>query len=320
MVSDIADLNDLAVTELVRGVIARDKGAVARALNLVEDRRVESRRKLRVLLEALPEKRARVIGVTGPPGAGKSTLLGALKQRLREREVTTAIVAVDPSSVRSGGALLGDRARMHADPDDDGLFVRSLATGGELGGLSADVPAGVELLGATYDVVLVETTGVGQNEIDVSHVVDLVALVVQPGSGDTLQFLKSGVMEIPDVLIVNKSDQGALATRALADLQGALGQLGVTVPALPTSATTGEGVHELVDLLLTVSPRDDAEGRSVALAWNLFTRRYGSFGVDRLGGKKSVKALLQQWAGVPGRRRAERLSDAFERAWHHESG
>lgn len=313
MVSDIADLNDTDLKELARGVVAREKRAVARALNLVEDRRESSKRALVSLLEALPQKRARVIGITGPPGAGKSTLVGALKQRLRDRDITTAIVAVDPSSVRSGGALLGDRARMHADPNDDGLFVRSLATGGEVGGLSADTPAAIELLASTFDLVLVETTGVGQNEIAVRNVVDLVALVVQPGSGDTLQFLKSGVMEIPDVLIVNKSDQGALATRALADLSGAMHQLGVTLPALATSAATGDGVDELADVLLSAEITREEEARICALTLNLFVGRHGSFGIAQLGGKKSARALIAGLAGQPARSRAAVLSEQFLR-------
>ena len=132
------------------------------------------------------------------------------------------VLAVDPSSKRSGGALLGDRARIDTDPDDQGLFVRSLATAGELGGLARAAPAAVMVLAAAFDRVLVETVGVGQSETDVEHVVDTVVFVVQPGSGDALQFLKAGIMEIPDVLVVNKADMGEAATRTRAELLGVL--------------------------------------------------------------------------------------------------
>src|SRR6185437_15914402 len=137
------------------------------------------------------------VGLTGPPGVGKITLASALAAELRKRGHTVGVLAVDPSSRRSGGALLGDRARIDTEPGDQGLFVRSLATGGELGGLARAAPASVLVLAAAYDRVLVETVGVGQSETDIEHVVDTVVFVVQPGSGDALQFLKAGIMEIP---------------------------------------------------------------------------------------------------------------------------
>jgi LAO/AO transport system kinase len=216
---------------LASRVIARDRAAIAEALNLTEDRRSSARAPLAELLSALRASgaidRAHRVGITGPPGVGKSTLVSALVRAVRAGASprTIGVLAVDPSSIRSGGALLGDRARIAPDPSDAGVFVRSLATAGELGGIARSVPAGVLVLSAAFDVTLVETVGVGQTETDVGYVTDDVAFVVQPGSGDALQFLKAGIMELPDVLVVNKADQGALAQRAMADLRAALTSL-----------------------------------------------------------------------------------------------
>ena len=175
--------------------------------------------------------RAARIGITGPPGVGKSTLVSALAKAVRQSGRTVGVLAVDPSSPRSGGALLGDRARIDIDPDDTGLFVRSMASGGDLGGLARAAGAAIDVLSSVYDVVLVETTGVGQSETDVEHVTDTVLMVIQPGSGDVLQFLKAGIIEIPDVFAVNKADLGAIAERAVA---GAL---------CPRSAAAQAGRH-----------------------------------------------------------------------------
>src|SRR3712207_1888786 len=172
------------------------------------------------------EAPAHLIGVTGPPGAGKSTLLSALTRAWREAGRTVAVLAVDPSSRHSGGALLGDRARIEFDPADGGLFIRSMAAGGRLGGLAPATRAAAQALAAAFDVVVIETVGVGQSETDVADAADTVAVVVQPGSGDVLQFLKSGIMEIPDVLVVTKADLGTAALRARRDLHAALRSLG----------------------------------------------------------------------------------------------
>jgi LAO/AO transport system kinase len=176
-----------------------------------------------LLDEAFANPKAIVTGITGPPGAGKSTLINALIAGWRSQGQTVAVLAVDPSSRASGGALLGDRVRMRTDPEDSGVFVRSVATRGRLGGL-ADIafPAAV-LLRALYDRVIVESVGVGQSETDIAIVSDTAVLCIQPASGDSLQFMKAGIAEIPDIAIVTKSDMGAAAMRALADLRGALG-------------------------------------------------------------------------------------------------
>ncbi len=198
------------------------------------------------------------VGVTGPPGVGKSTLLDAMISRLRKRGLTVAVIAIDPSSVRTGGALLGDRARFASlDPLDKGVFVRSMATRGRLGGLSDLVFPAMMLMQATHDIVLVETVGVGQSEIEIAGLVDATMLCVQPASGDSLQFLKSGVMEVPDMILVTKSDIGAAARRAAADLRSALSvTLGKVSQhdILLVSSQTGEGLDESLDSLLKFRP------------------------------------------------------------------
>ena len=173
------------------------------------------------------EPPAHVIGITGPPGAGKSTLLSALVAEWRGAGSTVAVLAVDPSSKRSGGSLLGDRARIEHDPRDDGILIRSTAAGGRLGGLAAATREAAEALAPAFDVVVIETVGVGQSETDVEDVCDTVAVVVQPASGDVLQFLKAGIMEVPDLLVVTKADLGDVATRSRRDLGQALKAVGL---------------------------------------------------------------------------------------------
>jgi LAO/AO transport system kinase len=175
-----------------------------------------------LLDEAYENPKGIVIGITGPPGAGKSTLINALIAEWRAAGQTVAVVAVDPSSRASGGALLGDRVRMRTDPEDAGVFVRSVAARGRLGGLADIAFPAAALLRALYDRVIVESVGVGQSETDIATVSDTVVLCIQPASGDSLQFMKAGIAEIPDIAVVTKADMGGAATRALADLKGAL--------------------------------------------------------------------------------------------------
>jgi len=296
-------------------VISADKAAVSRALNLVEDRRPEAHARVTELLTRLKDAPKATgghrIGLTGPPGVGKSTLASALARAVRRRGRSVGVVAIDPSSVRSGGSLLGDRARMSFDPSDAGLFVRSLATAGEVGGLAYAANSAVRVLAAAYDVVVVETTGVGQSEIDIVHVADTVVLVIQPGSGDVLQFLKAGIMEIPDILVVNKADHDELARRAVADLQGALRSAhaaGATggedadweTPIIATSATKGTGIDELIDTLdrhrQRLEPSLAARRRSGEVQWalDLFSRRHGEYGVSTLGGRAKLRARTNE--------------------------
>jgi len=193
--------------------------------------------------------------VTGPPGVGKSTLLGRLIGRTRESGQRVAVIAVDPSSRRSGGALLGDRIRLITDPADEGVFVRSMAARDRLGGLADLTMAAMVLLRALYDRVLIETVGVGQSEADVAGVADTVVFCVQPASGDALQFMKAGIVEIPHIAVVTKADLGTAATRALADLKGALSLATAQdadewpVVTLAASAARGDGLDALLAAL-----------------------------------------------------------------------
>ncbi|WP_088343462.1 MULTISPECIES: methylmalonyl Co-A mutase-associated GTPase MeaB [Rhodomicrobium] len=229
---------------------AGGKRALAEALALIE--RAGGEAEVAALIdEAFLAPRAHVIGFTGPPGVGKSTLIDALVRSWRASGVTVGVIAVDPSSQITRGALLGDRIRMRTDPEDQGVFVRSLASRGRLGGLSELAFPAVVLMRAIYDRVVVETVGVGQSEAEISAVADSVVLCVQPGSGDSLQFMKAGIMEIPDIAVVTKSDMGPPARRALADLKGALGLAsgGGEVAALMLSVPKGEGLAELAAAL-----------------------------------------------------------------------
>jgi LAO/AO transport system kinase len=202
-----------------------------------------------LLDEACAAPRAHVLGVTGPPGVGKSTLVNALIARLRGRGETVGVIAVDPSSRRSGGALLADRARVATDPADRGVYMRSMAARDRLGGLSDQTIGAMVLMRAVYDRVLVESVGIGQSESDISFVSDTLLLCVQPSSGDALQFMKAGVMELPDIVAVNKSDLGEAARRAGADVEGALrlfaGSAEFAAPVVLVSAAQDSGLDEL---------------------------------------------------------------------------
>lgn len=210
--------------------------------------------------------RGLALGLTGPPGVGKSTLTNALLTHLRRRGETVAVVAVDPSSRRSGGALLGDRARIETDPEDEGTFVRSMAARRRLGGLADLTFPATVLLRACFDWVIVETVGVGQSETEIADCADLVVFCVQPASGDSLQFMKAGVMEVPDVVLVTKADLGAPARRAAAEVSGALSLAaeGTPPPVALVSAQTGEGVDAAVTLIANLGSVRIAEGSRAA--------------------------------------------------------
>jgi LAO/AO transport system kinase len=298
---------------------ARDLSAAPDALNLLESTTPADREQAAALLaEVSPaalggEAHGHIIGVTGPPGAGKSTLLSALVRHLRAHGWgSIAVLAVDPSSRRSGGSLLGDRARIEYDHTDPSVFIRSTAAGDRLGGLAPATRAAAQALAAAFEMVVIETVGVGQAEIDVADVADTVVLVVQPGSGDVLQFLKSGIMEIPDVLVVTKADLGQVAMRTRRDLSAALRSLGVRreqdpvlsrVVAVSSVAPTS-GFDELAQQLtqhwrelraedgaLLVERRSQAR-RASALAD--YVHEHGERGLRGLGGRRAAQTALAE--------------------------
>ena len=236
---------ELTLEELVDGVRTADRRALARAISLVEDGHPLAYPLVRELYPRTGG--AAIVGVTGPPGVGKSSLIGALVRLVREREQTVGVVSIDPSSPFSHGALLGDRIRLSDHFLDPGVFIRSMGTRGHLGGLAeATLQAVLILDAAGKDVVFVETVGAGQSEVEVSGIADTVLLVLMPGSGDSVQALKAGIMEIPDVIAINKMDHPAAKTMlnevrsivALAEPEG-------RPKILLTEALNGENVAEL---------------------------------------------------------------------------
>ena len=294
-----------AAAELGARLRSRDLGAAPAALNLLENRAAGRRAEIAALLaEVAPgrlggEAPGHVVGVTGPPGAGKSTLLSALVRVWRDRGRTVGVLAVDPSSRRSGGSLLGDRARIDADPADRGLFIRSTAAGERLGGLAPATRTAAHALAAAFDVVVVETVGVGQSETDVAETADTVAVVVQPGSGDVLQFLKAGIMEVPDVLVVTKADLGPVAERAVRDLRAALRSLGDGAPVVAVSSVHPvQGIEALADALaehragLDVAAARTRARRLGALAD--YVAEHGERGLRALGGRRAAERFLTE--------------------------
>ncbi len=288
--------------ELGRRLRERDRSAAPAALNVIENR-ADREAGAALLAELSPaalggEAPARIVGVTGPPGAGKSSLLSHLVAHWRSDGRTVAVLAVDPSSKRSGGALLGDRARIEHDPRDDGLLIRSTAAGNRLGGLAAATREGVDALAPAFDVVVIETVGVGQSETDVEDVCDTIAVVVQPGSGDVLQFIKAGIMEVPDVLVVTKADLGETAARSRRELVQALAAVGSSaVPVLMvSSAAPPSGIEELAGALDAHHEALDLPERRLrtrrAAALREFTAERGDAGLRALGGRRGAERLL----------------------------
>jgi LAO/AO transport system kinase len=245
--------------------------------------------------------------VTGAPGAGKSTLLDALVRELRPRGETVAIVAVDPSSRHTGGALLGDRIRVRSGVGDPGVYIRSMAARERLGGIADATRAGMEILAAGFDRVFVETVGVGQSEVEVASLVDTLVYVANPGAGDLLQFMKAGILELPDVFVVNKSDLGPAARRTARELETGLGlseriEADWTPPVLLASARDGSGVRAVADALDAHRRHLEQTGRlrerrhrgAEAFVLESLARRYGSFGLERLGGNGAVRERVRE--------------------------
>jgi LAO/AO transport system kinase len=250
-----------APDSLAQRVLDGDRRALARAITLVEN---EEPAGYEVVREIYPHTgRAAVFGFTGPPGVGKSTLIGALTKARRAADRTIAVLSIDPSSPFTHGAVLGDRIRLTEHFLDPGVFIRSMANRGALGGLSeAALQAALLMDAAGRDDVFLETVGVGQAEVDIIDHADTVVLVLMPGSGDSIQALKAGVMEIPDVIVVNKRDHPLIETM-VREIRGVLSlapQRGWRVPIVTTEATRGEGIDELVVRLDEHRAHIEAEG------------------------------------------------------------
>ena len=272
-------------------VLEGDIRAVARLISLLEDGDKEAHAVLAGLASSFGS--AQVIGITGPPGSGKSTLTDKLIGEFRSRGFKVGILAIDPSSPFSGGAILGDRLRMQGHATDPGVFIRSLASRGRLGGLSAATAFSVRALEAAgFNIIIVETVGVGQSEIDIVKVADTILLISVPGLGDEIQVIKAGIMEIGDIFVVNKSDRDGAdrvlrEIRAMLEVQGMLrkGRAATAPdeafslpPVMKTVAETGEGVAPLAALVLARFERAKSDG-------SLATRRLNAV-------KQQIKDLV----------------------------
>ncbi|MCB9957906.1 MAG: ATP/GTP-binding protein [Rhodospirillaceae bacterium] len=287
------------------------RAAVAAALNLLDDRRPRARTEARALLDALaaevPADKGHVVGVTGPPGVGKSTLTGAIIRHWRSEGRSVGILAVDPSSPIGGGALLGDRLRMLAAAEDDGVFIRSLADRRAVGGLSDEVWPMCQVLIAAFDVVIVETVGVGQRDVDVTHLADTTCLVAQPFAGDMVQFLKAGILEVPQVIAVNKTDLGQDWEGTVAEISAvsATDHGGWTTKVVPTSARNGIGIGGLAAALdahhtwLSSDGRLAARRRDASADWvlRMLAAEFGRYGISTLGGEAALRARLADSPG-----------------------
>ncbi|OBG69262.1 methylmalonyl Co-A mutase-associated GTPase MeaB [Mycobacterium sp. E3339] len=265
------------IADLIEGARKGSPRAAGRLLSLVEGERRDE------VLAGIEPSPVNVIGITGPPGAGKSTTIAALVAAYRERGDRVAVLAVDPSSPFSGGALLGDRIRMAAHINDSEVLIRSVATRGHLGGLAAAIPAAIRLLGAIgYHVVLLETVGVGQSEIEIAAVADPTVVILNPGAGDAIQAAKAGVLEVADIVVVNKADRDG-AEQTVRDLRAE-----TDAPIVSLVALRGEGIAELV-AAIEDHHRADSRARRLARA----RAQILSLAQTRLRGRPELDRLAQ---------------------------
>jgi LAO/AO transport system kinase len=292
-----------SVAATLAAIVAGDRRRIARAITALENGSAQAPA-LRAALAA-QIGRAHVVGVTGPPGGGKSTLVSALIQALRARGRTVAVVAVDPSSPYSGGAVLGDRIRMGEHQADPGVFIRSLASRGHLGGLSRAAADVIDVFDAAgYDTVITETVGAGQSEVEITQVADTRLVVCPPGLGDDVQAIKAGLLEIADAFVVSKADLSD-AARTESDLHAMLAlrrRQDPLPPVFRTQATTGEGVAALADWLCARSARgtrlgsaEDRRARTVvrrAIAADAYARHLGLTLVDAGHGHATVQMTV----------------------------
>lgn len=288
----------MTIEELVAAARSGSARAAGRLLSLIEsDRRGE-------VLAVIGRRTVRVIGITGPPGAGKSTTIAVLVAAYREQGKRVAVLAVDPSSPYSGGALLGDRIRMAAHINDADVLIRSVATRGHLGGLAEGVPAAISVLAAlSYDVVLIETVGVGQSEIEIAAVADPAVVVLNPGAGDAIQAAKAGLLEVADIVVINKADREG-ADQTVRDLHAE-----TTAPILKIIATQNQGIAELVEAIDAHHRAENPERRAARARAQVLSLAQSALrvhpGLDRLAGevaagRTDVYSATKSLLGDPG--------------------
>ena len=288
---------------LVSAAEGGDPRALARLISLVENGSPQLRSVMRLI--APRTRQARVIGLTGAPGVGKSTVTGALVRAYRETGLRVGVLAVDPTSPFTGGALLGDRVRMQDHATDGGVFIRSMASRGHLGGLSWAAPQALRILDAAgFDVIMVETVGVGQAEVEIASLADTTLVIVAPGMGDSVQAAKAGILEIADIFVVNKSDRPG-AQEAIRDLRSMLamanyGEGAWKPPIVSTAAMSGEGIDDLIDRLNAhatwLAESGEGERRRVARAREEITVLAVAQVRERLGALPG-EARLEELAG-----------------------
>jgi LAO/AO transport system kinase len=293
-----------AVDELVEAARALDKRAIARLVTWFEDPRPQAAATRAAVIAALGDgRRGRVVGITGAPGAGKSTLLGEVATRLVGAAPARAIavLAVDPSSSISGGALLGDRTRVRFPPGEPRLYFRSQASAGALGGVAPATFQVCRLLARLFDVVFVETVGIGQSEIEIVQVADRTYLVVPPLAGDHVQFMKAGIMEVPDAFIVSKNDVGDAAASTYHALRSALRLArpgpGDAPPLHRVSARTGEGVDVLCAEIMTAPIAGGIEARAPRFFERWVAAEHGRAGLTRLATAGGAAAFVTSHGG-----------------------
>lgn len=302
------------IESLVGGVLRGEVRALARAISVVEDDEPGAP----ALLAALyPHAgRALILGVTGPPGSGKSTLVDRMTARLRRQGKSVGVVAVDPTSPFSGGAILGDRIRMQAHALDEGVFIRSMATRGHLGGLAATTGHALIVLSASgRDVLIVETVGVGQDEVDVVETADVSLVVLVPGLGDEVQALKAGIMEIADVFVVNKADRDGVE-RVVAEIESMLSMAsaqGLRPEIVKTVATRDQGIDELLRAVEEFRARAESSGQLARSRRAHLLRLFEHTLQDRLMARVRAKLAPEELGRILDRIEA-RATDPFTAA------